>query len=53
MFIVLFILVFGIPLLKESIEDAQYREECCRRGYETYWSKTGCRYTDNNRKVYK
>lgn len=50
MFIILFILVFGIPLLKEAMEDAQYREECRRRGYDTYWSKTGCRYTSDNRK---
>ena len=50
MYIILFILVFGIPLLKEAMEDAQYREECRRKGYDTYWSKTGCRYTSDNRK---
>ena len=38
MYIILFILVFGIPLLKEAMEDAQYREECRRKGYNTYWS---------------
>lgn len=53
MFIILFILVIGIPLLKEAIEDANYREECRRRGDATYWSKTGLRYTSNNEKVYK
>ena len=41
MFIILFILVFGIPLLKESIENQSYREECRRRGYDTYWSTDG------------
>ena len=53
MFIILFILVFGIPLLKEAMEDAQYREECRRRGYDTYWSTDGLRYTSTNQKVYK
>ena len=53
MFIVLFILVWGIPLLKESIENEQYRQECYRRGDTTYWSTTGCRYTHNNAKVYR
>ena len=53
MFIILFILVFGIPLLKEEIENEQYRQMCYRRGDKTYWSTTGCRYTHNNAKVYK
>jgi len=53
MFIVLFILVWGIPLLKESIENEQYRQECYRRGDKTYWSTTGCRYTHNNARVYR
>ena len=41
MFIILFILVFGIPLLKEEIENEQYRQMCYRRGDKTYWSTTG------------
>ena len=53
MFIILFILFIGIPLLKESIENQSYREECRRRGYDTYWSTDGLRYTSNNQKVYK
>lgn len=35
MFIILFILVFGIPLLKEEIENKQYRQMCYRRGDKT------------------
>lgn len=53
MFIVLFILIFGIPLLKEAFSNQQYRDECRRRGDKTYWSNTGLRYTDTNEKVYK
>ena len=53
MFIILFILIIGIPLLKEEIENQNYRDECRRRGYDTYWSTDGLRYTGSNRKVYK
>lgn len=53
MFILLFILFIGIPLLKEEMENQSYREECKRRGYKTYWSTDGLRYTGNNQKVYK
>ena len=53
MFIILFILFIGIPLLKEEMENQSYREECRRRGYDTYWSTDGLRYTSTNRKVYK
>lgn len=53
MFIILFTLVFGIPLLKEAIENQNYREACRRRGDKTYWSTDGLRYTSNNTKVYK
>lgn len=53
MFILLFILVWGIPLMKEAMENQSYREECRRRGYETYWSTDGLRYTNSNQKVYK
>lgn len=52
-FILLFILVWGIPLMKESIENQNYREQCRRRGDSTYWSNTGLRYTDTDQKVYK
>lgn len=52
MFIILFILVFAIPLLKEEMENQSYREEC-RRGDKTYWSTDGLRYTSTNQKVYK
>ena len=53
MFIILFILFIGIPLLKEEMENQSYREECKRRGYKTYWSTDGLRYTSTNQKVYK
>lgn len=52
-FILLFILVWVIPLIKEEIENQNYREECRRRGHTTYWSTDGQRYTSNNKKVYK
>ena len=53
MFIILFILFLGIPLLKEEIENQNYREACRRRGDKTYWSTDGLRYTGSNQKVYK
>lgn len=53
MFILLFILVWVIPLMKEEIENPNYREQCRRRGDKTYWSTDGLRYTGNNQKVYK
>lgn len=53
MFIILFILIIGIPLLKEEIENQNYREACRRRGDKTYWSTDGLRYTGSNQKVYK
>ena len=51
MFIILFILIIGIPLIKEAIGNQNYRDECRRRGDKTYWSTDGLRYTDTNRKV--
>lgn len=51
MYIFLFILIWLIPIIKECLEDAQYRDECARKGQETYWSHTGQRYTSNNQKV--
>ena len=53
MWFILFIIFIGIPLLKEEIENQRHREECRRRGYDTYWSTDGLRYTSNNQKVYK
>ncbi len=53
MFIILFILVWLIPLMKEELENQSYREQCRRRGDKTYWSTDGLRYTGNNQKVYK
>lgn len=53
MFIVLFILVWGIPLIMEEIENQKYRASCRRKGYDTYWSTDGQRYTSTNKKVYK
>ena len=52
-FCILAIFVFGIPLLKEQIENQNYREQCRRRGDKTYWSVDGLRYTDTDKKVYK
>lgn len=51
MYIFLFILIWLIPMLKEWLEDVQYRDECARKGQETYWSHTGQRYTNSNQKV--
>lgn len=53
MFILLFIIFIGIPLIKEEMENQNYREQCRRRGDSTYWSTDGLRYTNDNRKVYK
>ena len=53
MWILLFILFIGIPLIKEKIENQNYREQCKRKGQDTYWSTDGLRYTDDNKKVYK
>ena len=53
MFIILFILFIGIPLIKEAMENQAYREECRRRGWDTYWSTDGLRRTSDNKKVYK
>ena len=53
MFILLFILIVGIPLLKEEMENQSYREQCRQSGQATYWSTDGLRYTNNNQKVYK
>ena len=52
MWIILFIIFIGIPIMKELIEDASYREECRRRGWDTYIDVGGTwRYTDTNKKV--
>ena len=53
MFILLFILIWVIPLIKEEIGNQNYRDKCRRRGEKTYWSTDGLRYTDTNQKVYK
>lgn len=53
MFILLFILVWLIPLMKEEMENQNYREQCRQGGEKTYWSTDGLRYTSNNQKVYK
>lgn len=53
MFIILFIIFIGIPLIKEEMENQAYRDECRRRGYDTYWSTDGLRRVSDNKKVYK
>ena len=53
MIYILFIIFIVIPLIKEEVENQNYREQCRRRGDKTYWSTTGLRYTSNNEKVYK
>ena len=35
LFILLFILVWVIPLIKEEVENQNYRESCRRKGYDT------------------
>lgn len=51
MFIILFIIFIGIPLLKECCENEKYRQSCYQNGHKTYWSNDGLRYTSNNRRV--
>lgn len=51
MFIILFILIIGIPLIKEYMENESYRQDCYNRGQKTYWSNDGMRYTGTNKKV--
>lgn len=53
MWLVLFIIFIGIPLINEEIENQAYRDECRSRGWDTYWSTDGLRYTSTNQKVYK
>ena len=53
MWILLFILFIGIPLIKEEIENQNYRAQCRRRGCDTYWSTDGLRRVSDNKKVYK
>lgn len=51
MFIILFILFIGIPLIKEWIENENYRQQCHNRGMDTYWANDGTyRYTDTNKR---
>lgn len=45
-----FIIVWVIPMMKETCADAEHREWARRKGYDTYWSSTGCRYTSDNKK---
>lgn len=51
MFIILFIIFIGIPLLKEYCENEKYRQSCYQNGRKTYWSNDGLRYTSSNRRV--
>ena len=50
-FIIGFIFVWIIPMMKEANEDAKYRAYNAAKGYKTYWSSTGERYVSDNRKV--
>lgn len=51
MFIILFIFIIGIPLIKEWVENENYRKQCHDRGMETYWANDGTyRYTDTNKR---
>lgn len=46
MFIILFIFIIGIPLIKEWVENENYRKQCHDRGMDTYWANDGTyRYT--------
>lgn len=54
MFIILFILIIGIPIIKELNENEQYRQWCLRNGVDKYVHVDGTyRYTATNKKVYK
>ena len=52
-FIIGFIIVWIIPMMKEANEDAKYRSYNASIGRKTYWSSTGERYVSDNRKVGK
>ena len=52
-FIIGFIFVWIIPMMKEANADAKYRSYNAARGYKTYWSSTGERYVSDNRRVGK
>ena len=53
LFIIGFIFVWIIPMMKEANEDAKYRSYNASIGRKTYWSSTGERYVSDNRKVGK
>ena len=53
LFIIGFIFVWIIPMMKEANEDAKYRSYNASIGRKTYWSSTGERYVSDNRKVWK
>ena len=53
LFIIGFIFVWIIPMMKEANEDAKHRAYNASRGYKTYWSSTGERYVSDNRRVGK
>lgn len=50
--IVLAILYYGYHLIKEAMDDAEMRNWARSKGYDTYSSRTGMRYTDTNEKYY-
>ena len=52
MILLLAILYFGYKLAKESMQDAQIRNECRRRGYDTYPSSTGIRDMKTGKRCY-
>ena len=50
MFILLFIIFIGIPIMKELLEDSQMRDEAKRKGYNTYVANNGgLKYVDSNK----
>lgn len=52
-FIIGFIFVWIIPMMKEANVDAKHRAYNASIGRKTYWSSTGERYVSDNRKVGK
>jgi len=52
MIIVLAIIIIGYHLIKDAMDDAEMRGWARSKGYDTYPSRTGMRYTDTNEKYY-
>ena len=52
MILLIAILYFGYKLAKEASEDAQIKNQCRIKGYDTYPSSTGLRDIKTGKKCY-